>query len=356
MSQIATQSATIELAPAYVVSRVIRGGWQLAGGHGAIDRATAIDDLTAAFDAGIFTYDCADIYTGVEELYGAFRAGLAQTHGSTAPTRLRMHTKLAPDLDSLPTISRRDIENIIDNSLRRLRVDCLDLVQFHWWDYVQPRWLDALHWLGALRAKGKLRHIGGTNFDTPHVAAIIEAGIPLLSMQVQYSALDQRPRNGLADFCAKHNIGLLCYGSVAGGFLSGRWLGAPEPTGPAENRSLTKYKLIIDDFGGWALFQELLAALGRIADSHNTDIATIASAYVLAQPGVAAVIVGARNRVHVGANAEAADIVLTAQDLAAIKAVTSRASGPLGDTYTLERDRGGRHGSIMKYNLNAKAS
>lgn len=348
--------ATCELAPGYTISRVIRGGWQLAGGHGAIDCATAVDDLTTAFDAGIFTYDCADIYTGVEALYGAFRAHLVQTRGSTAAARLRVHTKLVPDLEGLATISRREIEAIVNTSLQRLRVDCLDLVQFHWWDYAQPRWLDALHWLDGLRAKGKISHIGGTNFDTPHVAAMLEAGIPLVTMQVQYSVLDHRAQYGLAALCAKHKVALLCYGSVAGGFLSDRWLGALEPAGPAENRSLVKYKLIIDDFGGWPLFQELLMALRHIADRHSVDIATIASAWVLARPGVAAVIVGARSGAHAGANAEVTSIALTARDHAAIAAVTARACGPLGDTYTLERDRDGRHGAIMKYNLNAKAS
>ena len=347
--------ATCELGPGYTISRVIRGGWQLAGGHGAIDRATAVDDLTAAFDAGIFTYDCADIYTGVEALYGAFRAHLVQTRGSTAAARLRVHTKLVPDLEGLATISRREIEAIVNTSLQRLRVDCLDLVQFHWWDYAQPRWLDALHWLDGQRAKGKIRHIGATNFDTPHVAAIIDAGIPLVSLQVQYSALDRRPQNGLAALCAKHAIALLCYGSVAGGFLSDHWLGAREPVGAAENRSLVKYKLIVDDFGGWALFQELLAALRSVADRHRSDIATIASAYVLAQPGVAAVIIGARNRAHTGANAHAAKLALTTQDRAAIASVVAKARGPLGDVYALERDRDGRHGSIMKYNLNTEA-
>src|SRR5580658_8878199 len=73
--------ATFELAPGYPISRVIRGGWQLAGGHGPIDRAAALDDLVAAFDAGIFTFDCADIYTGVEELYGEMRARLVATRG-----------------------------------------------------------------------------------------------------------------------------------------------------------------------------------------------------------------------------------------------------------------------------------
>ena len=348
--------ATIELAPGYRISRVIRGGWQLAGGHGPIDRESALDDLAAAFDAGIFTFDCADIYTGVEELYGAFRARLRHMRGEGAAARLRIHTKLVPDLALLPTIARADIAALVERSLRRLRAEALDLVQFHWWDYAEPRWLEALHWLDALRVQGKVRHIGATNFDAAHVADILGAGIAPLSMQVQYSLLDRRPESALGDLCLKHRIALLCYGSAAGGFLSDAWLGAPEPLGALENRSLVKYKLIIDDFGGWTLFQELLAALRRIADRHASDIATIAGAYVLSRPGVAAIIVGARSRAHLGANAATTGVALDAADRAAIAALVARASGPTGEVYALERDRASRHGAIMKYNLNAIAS
>jgi aryl-alcohol dehydrogenase-like predicted oxidoreductase len=346
---------TIDLTPGYSISRVIRGGWQLAGGHGPVDRAAAVDDLIAAFDAGIFTFDCADIYTGVEELYGTMRARLRETRGEAAAARLKVHTKLVPDLAILPSIARGDVEAIIDASLRRLRVEALDVVQFHWWDYAAPRWLEALHWLDAMRAKGKIRHLGGTNFDTPHVAAILEAGIPLLSLQVQYSLLDHRPENGLAALCRRHGVALLCYGSVAGGFLSDRWIGVREPTAALENRSLVKYKLIIDDFGGWRLFQELLATLRRIADRHATDIATVASRAALDRPGVAAVIIGARTRAHLAANVDVSRLKLSLEDDAAINAVVQRRTGPLGDVYELERDRTSPHGSIMKYNLNAEA-
>jgi aryl-alcohol dehydrogenase-like predicted oxidoreductase len=345
---------TFELAPGYVISRVIRGGWQLAGGHGPIDRAAALDDLIAAFDAGIFTFDCADIYTGVEELYGEMRERLVATRGIEAAKRLRVHTKFVPDLDTLPSISHRDVERIVDRSLRRLKVDRLDLVQFHWWDYAEPRWLDALRALDDLRRDGKVRHIGGTNFDTAHVRQILDAGIPLVSMQAQYSLIDCRPERSLAALCEAHRVGLLCYGSVAGGFLSDRWLGAKEPRGPLANRSLTKYKLIIDEFGGWPLFQELLAALRRGADRHGLDVATVASSAVLMRPGVGAVIVGATSRAHLAANMSVAATRLTAADHAEIAAITSRRCGPKGDVYELERDRGGRHGSIMKYNLSAE--
>jgi aryl-alcohol dehydrogenase-like predicted oxidoreductase len=347
---------TIDLTPGYSISRVIRGGWQLAGGHGPVDRAAAVDDLIAAFDAGIFTFDCADIYTGVEELYGAMRARLRATRGEAAAARLKVHTKLVPDLAILPGIARSDVEAIIDASLRRLRVEALDVVQFHWWDYAAPRWLEALHWLDGMRAKCKIRHLSATNFDTPHVAAILDAGIPLLSLQVQYSLLDHRPENGIAALCRSRGVALLCYGSVAGGFLSDRWIGAREPIAGLENRSLVKYKLIIDDFGGWRLFQELLATLRRIADRHATDIATIASRAVLDRPGVGAVIIGARTRAHLAANVAISRLKLSPEDHAAIDAVARRRRGPLGDVYELERDRDSRHGSIMKYNLNAEAS
>lgn len=343
----------VELRRGYAISRVIRGNWQLAGGHGAIGEAAALDALEAAFDAGLTTFDCADIYTGVEALIGAFRARLAARRGAAAARALKVHTKLVPDLDRLAAISKSYVEGIVDESLRRLGVERLDLVQFHWWDYAVPGAVEALLWLDEIRAAGKIQLLGGTNFDTAHTAAILDAGVPIASMQTQSSLLDQRPANGLAELCAARGVALLCYGTVAGGFLGDHWLGRPEPTGALENRSLTKYKLIIDDFGGWALFQELLRVCRAIADRHGMDIATVASRYALDRPGVAAVIVGGRSPDHALANADIDALRLTVQDRADLDAVLSRRQGPTGDTYTLERDRGGRHGAVMKYNLNA---
>jgi aryl-alcohol dehydrogenase-like predicted oxidoreductase len=175
-------------------------------------------------------------------------------------------------------------------------------------------------------------------------------------MQVQYSLLDRRPEKRMAQAAAENGIALFCYGTVAGGFLSDKWLGVLEPGGALENRSLIKYKLIIDDLGGWDLFQSLLRVLRRIADRHGVDIATIASAAMLMRPSVAAVIVGARNRSHLAANLAVSDVVLTAEDEAEIAAVLAEANELEGDVYTLERDRTGRHGSIMKYNLNKGAA
>ncbi len=343
---------TAQPRPGYVISRVIRGNWQLAGGHGPIAPDAALDALEAAFDAGLTTFDCADIYTGVEELIGAFRERLVARRGEAAARTLKVHTKLVPDLARLATISKAYVEGIVDQSLRRLKVERLDLVQFHWWDYAVPGAIETMVWLDEIHRAGKIRFVGATNFDTPHLRAIVEAGVPLLSMQTQYSLLDTRPENGLAAMATANDVVLFCYGTVAGGFLGDRWLGKPEPKHPLENRSLTKYKLIIDDFGGWDLFQSLLGACRRVADRHGVDIATVASRAVLDRPGVAAVIVGARDAAHAAANAKIGALRLTPSDQAEIEAVLSARQGPLGDSYTLERDREGRHGSIMKYNLN----
>jgi len=346
----------IRLAPGYEISRVIRGGWQLAAGHGAGASGDPVGDMIAFADAGITTFDCADIYTGVEELIGRFRLRYAELRGGEALGKIRVHTKFVPDLDVLPTIDKAHVERVIDQSLRRLRLDRLDLVQFHWWDYSEPRWLDTALWLTELQRAGKIDRLGGTNFDSGHVLAMLGASVPLTSMQVQYSLLDRRPAKRMAAAAAANGVSLLCYGTAAGGFLSDAWLGKPEPTGALPNRSLTKYKLIIDDFGGWALFQDLLAALREIAGRHGVDIATIAGAAMLEEPGVAAVIVGARDRSHLESNLAIAGVRLDAADRAGIAEVLVRARRLEGDVYALERDRASKHGSIMKYNLNRGAA
>jgi aryl-alcohol dehydrogenase-like predicted oxidoreductase len=298
-------------------------------------------------DAGITAFDCADIYTGVEELIGRFRRDYPD-HAR----RIRVHTKFVPDLDRLDTLRPEDVESIIDRSLQRLGLERLDLVQFHWWDYATPRYVEAALQLERLRQAGKIDRIGVTNFGTLQLREILDAGVPVFAHQLQYSLLDDRPAHGMAELCRNHGIALLCYGTVAGGFLSDRWLGRPAPAESLANRSLVKYRLIIDEFGGWPLFQELLVALRGIADRQHCDIATVATRAVLDCPAVAAAIVGATSAAHLEAHGRIGEVALGEQDRAAIAAVTSRRQGPPGDVYALERDREGPHGRIMKYTLN----
>src|SRR5262249_5304418 len=150
----------------------------------------AVETLTAFAEGGITTFDCADIYTGVEELMGAMRAEYGRRHGSAALAGVKVHTKCVPNLATLKDTSRASIRAIIETSLQRLRTERLDLVQFHWWDYSVAGYLDTVSWLAELQREGRIDRLGGTNFDTPRTAEIVGAGIELVSLQVQYSLLD----------------------------------------------------------------------------------------------------------------------------------------------------------------------
>ena len=338
----------ISLSGEYSISRIIKGGWHLAGDHGDIDPDQAQKDMATFVDAGITTFDCADIYTGVERLIGDFRRAYP-THAK----QVQIHTKFVPDLADLRSLDRVRVQGIIDRSLRRLGQERLDLVQFHWWDFATPRYVETALELDRLRRAGKIARIGVTNFDTPRLKQLIDAGIPITSHQVQYSLVDDRPNHGMVAYCQAQNIALLCYGTVCGGFLSERWLDKPVPMRDLANRSLAKYKLIIEDFGGWDLFQELLKVLGRVAAAHDTDIASVATRVMLDRDQVAAAIVGAVNTSHLQSHAQIGRLRLNAAELSSIANVVGRRRGPSGDVYDLERDRSGAHGRIMKYELNA---
>lgn len=338
----------IELAPGYTISQITRGGWQLAHGHSqsGITAAAAIEGMRLCAEAGITTFDCADIYTGVEELIGRF---LRVYRGDTP---IQIHTKYVPDLRALATLTEHETTTIIDRSLQRLGVECLDLVQFHWWDYDIPGYVEAACTLEKLRQRGKIRHIGVTNFDVTHLAEIVNAGVPVVSNQVQYSVLDQRPASEMATWCKQHDVSLLCYGTLAGGFLSETYLGATPPAEPLENRSLIKYLLIIEEFGGWDRFQQLLRILKAIADRRNVGLSAVAARTILDQPQVGTAIVGMRSPNRIAELAQVFNLTLDDEDRTAISDCLAQSRGPAGPIYALERGKGGRHAKIMNTNLN----
>jgi len=341
-----------KLAHNYSISRVIKGGWHLAGGHGKIDPNQAIEDMQTFVRAGITTFDCADIYTGVEELIGKFlrKNREAIKYGELAP--VQVHTKYVPDYKALGNIRFEDTARIIERSLKRLGVERLDLVQFAWWTYEKPGYVETALHLKKLQQQGKIRFIGLTNFDGKRVQEILDAGVSVVSNQVQYSVMDQRPAHDMQAIAEAYDIPYLCYGSLAGGFLSDRYLGISDPSQPLENRSLTKYRLIIDEFGGYDFFQEALQTLRKIADKYKVEIAEISARYVLQKPMVASVIIGARNAKHVYKLKQLSSFKLDGEDLDRIAEITGKAQGPQGPVYDLERDKEGKHGRIMKYNLN----
>lgn len=341
------QGTRRSLAPDYSVPPVIAGAWQLSEGHSARDIRR--DELFAAWDLlganGCDTLDCADIYTGVEALIGEYRA-------ARPGRRVQVHTKFVPDRDALAQVDRAYVTRIIDRSLVRLRTDALDLVQFHWWRYDVPGMIEVAGMLHDLQRDGKIRHLAITNTNTERTRALLDAGIPLVATQVQYSVLDRRPKAQLAPMAVECGMHLLCYGSVAGGFLGEAWRNVAEPTGELENRSLIKYRLVIDDCGGWPAFQRLLGVLGDVAARHKVGIANVAQRWVLDQPGVGAVIVGFRGEASARRTVQTLGLALSAQDHAELSSVLNAMPMPAGDVYDAERDPASVHAGIIRYNLN----
>ena len=329
----------LHFAEGLPICRILNGMWQVSGAHGRIDPAAAIRSMFGYLDAGLTTWDLADHYGPAEDFIGEFRRQLATERGPEALSGVQAFTKWVPRAGPM---TRAVVESNIDRSLHRMGVETLDLLQFHWWDYRDSRYLDALTHLAELRDEGKIHRVALTNFDTERLRVIGDHGIRVVSNQVQYSLIDRRPEVQMSQLCEERRIWLLAYGALCGGLLSDRYLGQPEPTRAAlTTASLQKYKQMIDAWGGWELFQRLLTVLKSIGDRHGVSIASVAVRYVLDRPAVAGVIVGARLGVaeHIEDNARVFTCHLDAEDLQSIDTVLANARdlfriiGDCGDEY-----------------------
>ncbi len=312
------------------ISRVLTGLWQVADiekDGATINPDTGADWLANYAAKGFDTFDMADHYGSAEIIAGTLlaRAGdprpLAFTKWCPAPGPMT------------PDVVRAGVED----RLRRLNVDQVDLLQFHWWSFLHPTWLDALHELTRLRAEGLIAEIGVTNFDAAHLQIALSDGIPLLTNQVSFSLVDRRATTQLANLCKQSNVKLLAYGTLCGGFLSERWLGQPEPQ-DIPDWSKMKYKRFIDVTGGWGGFQGILSAAHDIAQKHKISVANVATRWVLEHDHVAGVIVGARlgERVHADDNLRLFSFGLDNDDKAALNAAfnnTADVPGDCGDEY-----------------------
>jgi len=332
-------SAYLQFTPDLRICRVLNGMWQVSGAHGAINPERAVRQMFAFHDAGFTTWDLADHYGPAEDFIGDFRRALGDERGPAALAQSQAFTKWVPR----PTrITRALVEEAVGVSLRRMGVEALDLLQFHWWDYAHPGYLDALLYLAELRDEGKIRHLALTNFDTERLRQITERGIRVVSNQVQYSLVDQRPDVEMATYCQQHGIALLAYGTLAGGLLTDRYIGLPEPPyRTLETASLQKYKGMVDAWGGWTLLQELLKALNTVARKHGVSVANVATRAILDRPTVAGVIIGARLGLaeHLADTARVFALTLDDEDRALIASVTARGAdlfhliGDCGDEY-----------------------
>jgi aryl-alcohol dehydrogenase-like predicted oxidoreductase len=334
-------SSRAQLTADLTICRILNGMWQVSGAHGAVDPVRAVDAMSAYHDAGFTTWDLADHYGPAEDFIGDFLRRFAVRHGVDRLPEIQAFTKWVPRPGRM---TRRVVEDAISISLTRMGVERLDLLQFHWWDYKNDGYLDALKHLSDLQQEGKIRHLALTNFDTARLNAIVDHGVCIVSNQVQYSLVDRRPEVRMTKFCSDHPMTLLAYGTLLGGLLSEKYLGRPEPRRSELNTaSLQKYKNMLDAWGDWPLFQELLAVLQQIADKHGVSIANVGVRYVLDRPAVAGVMVGARLGLaqHLTDNARVFDVELDDDDISMIEAVLARSR----DLMTLIGDCGAEYRS-----------
>lgn len=324
---------TTKLAPDLEISRIVTGLWQIADmerGGKTLDPTVASKHMAPYLEAGFSTFDMADHYGSSEIIAGTFKNGLEDANS------VQLFTKWVP---KPVKISREDVRKAVQKALDRMQQSSIDLLQFHAWYYPDLSWLDGLFYLKELQEEGHIKHLGVTNFDAAHLRVALASGIPIVSNQVCHSLIDQRANGNMADVCKEYNIKLLTFGTLAGGFLTDKWLGKSEPKMDALTTwSQMKYKRFIDAAGGWEPYQNLLRTVKKIADKHNASIANIASRFILENPAVAAVIVGARlgESEHIADNKRMLEIELLPEDVQAIKKAQEMLQpipGDCGDEY-----------------------
>ncbi|CAI0559578.1 unnamed protein product [Linum tenue] len=235
------------------ICRIVNGMWQTSGGWGKIERDNAVDAMIKHVDSGLNTFDMADIYGPAEDLYGMFINRVRRERPPELLEQIRGLTKWVPPPVKMTSNYVRENINL---SRKRMDVSSLDMLQFHWWDYSNSGYLDALKHLTDLKEEGKIKTVALTNFDTERLQIILENGIPIVSNQVQHSIVDMRPQQKMAELC--------------------------EATG------------MVDAWGGWGQFQVLLKTLKKVASKHGVSIPTVAVKYILDQPAVAGSMVGVR--------------------------------------------------------------
>lgn len=308
-----------ELAKGLSISRVLTGLWQIADMErdSAIDYDAPAKSMKTYVDEGFTTFDMADHYGSAEDITGVYR----KKYGSDSPAQFL--TKWVPKPGP---VTRDDVRAAIGRSLTRMKLEKIDLLQFHAWSYAHPAWLDCLFWLQELKNEGLIGNLGLTNFDTAHLRIALTSGIEIVSNQVCFSLIELRPRKRMADLCKEFGVRLLAYGTVAGGFLSERWLDKPEPAiAEIGTWSAMKYKRFIDSAGGWAPFQKILKAAQSVAKKHQVSIANVACRFILEEPSVAGIIIGARlgEREHITDNLKLFNFTLGEDDRSVIESAIS---------------------------------
>ncbi|KAK7422816.1 hypothetical protein QQX98_001378 [Neonectria punicea] len=310
--------------------RIFSGLWQMSSpAWGTAPTSKIVDQISKHVQEGFTAFDMADHYGDAEIIFGHFWS--AWPHKDSVFTATKYCV-----FHAMTSVSREAIQATVTERCQRLQQNVVDLLQFHWQYYENPQYLDVLAFLSE---DDRVGMIGLCNFDTKHLETVLDSGTVIVSNQVQFSLIDSRPTIEMGAVCLKHNVKLLTYGTLCGGFLAEKWLDTPEPD--LYDLSITpsqrKYHGVIRSWGGWPLFQELLKTLQTIAVKHGVEVSNVATRWVLDFPYVGAVIVGARMGIseHTKSNLASFGWSLDQEDQDAIEKVLETTA--ITDDYYPER-------------------
>jgi methylglyoxal reductase len=302
------------------------GAWAIGGWlWGGVDDEKAIRAIQRGIDEGITCIDTAPVY-GLghsEELVGravkgrrdevllATKCGLVWDH-DTGKEGFMAQRPDGTSAEVVRSLTPASVREEVDQSLRRLQTDVIDLYQCHWPDPDTPI-ADTMEALVDIRKQGKIRAIGVSNFSVDQMKECLEV-VHIASDQPRYNALDRRIEKDLLPFCRDNHIGILAYSSIAQGLLTGKV-------------SLDREFPETDLRYGHPLFSRenrrrilrMLEQVQPIADAHGATLGQVAINWVISQPGVTVALAGARNEEQVVENARAADFQLDEEELATIR-------------------------------------
>ena len=302
------------------VSVLALGCWSFGGGvrWGEQDDRASIETVAAALDAGITFFDTAEGYGRSEEVLGRALAG--RRH------QVVLATKATPDHLKGP-----DLIEACENSLRRLRTDCIDLYQIHWPNPEVPI-AETLAAMQALQAQGKVRAIGVSNFGVRDVTRALAAG-RVETNQISYGLIWRAPEFEIASLCRQHDVGIICWGPLGEGMLSGKFSSADDVPSSrratryfSSNRPGTSH----GEEGCEELTFATIDRIRQISREIGQPMAAISLAWLIRQPGVTAVLAGARTPQQIRENVLAGSLALTQEVVAALSAATEELKQRLG--------------------------
>lgn len=318
---------TFQLGP-LVVPRIWTGLWQLSSNAwGTASSAQIRRAMERYARAGFTAFDMADHYGSAEILFGRFRTDYPEQESIIGATKWCI-------FKSGEDVTRSAVLDAVRERMKRMQCSRVDHLQFHWQDYSDRNYITCLNLLHELRDEGLISAIGLCNFDTirtDEICTLLGPGV-VCTNQVQFSLIDTRPLHGMSDVCEKHNLKLLTYGTLCGGFLSNQWIDKEEPDPYGSNLSPSQRKyldIIVNAWGTWELFQSLLILLREIGNMHGgVSVSNVATRWVLEHTFVGAVIIGARLGItdHVEDNVHVFSFSLTPQDKEDIERLLARSN------------------------------